>query len=193
MKTILSSLIFLFGIIHLSIGSESTTIMSISKNWNSIESMSGTFHQIDPDGIESEGSFYFLKPYQAKFKYKNRSEHIVTNKKLIRIVDNEGFQIDSYLLGNNILKKILSNNIDIEKEFIVKDLNENGDYYEIELFLDENENNSNAILFFDKKSLDLKKWEIYDEFSNKTVLEFTKTKKNIFISENLFAVKYKQQ
>ena len=29
-------------------------------------------------------------------------------------------------------------------------------------------------------------------FQNKTVLEFTKTKKNIFISQNLFVVKYKQ-
>ena len=47
-----------------------------------------------------------------------------------------------------------------------------------------------AKLFFDINTLDLKKWEIYDEFNNKTVLEFTKIKKNIFISQNLFVVKY---
>ena len=43
---------------------------------------------------------------------------------------------------------------------------------------------------FDRESLDLKKWEIYDEFGNKTVFKFTKIKKNIFISQNLFVVKY---
>ena len=49
----------------------------------------------------------------------------------------------------------------------------------------------NQIKFvFDKQSLDLKKWEIYDEFGNKTVFKFTKIKKNIFISQNLFVVKY---
>ena len=49
----------------------------------------------------------------------------------------------------------------------------------------------NQIKFvFDRQSLDLKKWEIYDEFENKTVFKFTKIKKNIFISKNLFVVKY---
>ena len=43
---------------------------------------------------------------------------------------------------------------------------------------------------FDESTLDIKKWEIYDEFQNKTVLEFTKIKKNIFISQNLFVVNY---
>ena len=49
----------------------------------------------------------------------------------------------------------------------------------------------NQIKFvFDRQSLDLKKWEILDEFGNKTVFKFTKIKKNIFISQNLFVVKY---
>ena len=49
----------------------------------------------------------------------------------------------------------------------------------------------NQIKFvFDRDTLDLKKWEIYDEFGNKTVFKFTKIKKNIFISQNLFVVKY---
>ena len=49
------------------------------------------------------------------------------------------------------------------------------------------------LLYFNRDSLDLEKWEIYDEFDNKTVLEFTNIKKNIFISQNLFAVKYKNK
>ena len=38
--------------------------------------------------------------------------------------------------------------------------------------------------------MELEKWEIFDELDNKTVLEFTKIKKNIFISQNLFVVRY---
>ena len=43
----------------------------------------------------------------------------------------------------------------------------------------------------DRDPLELEKWEISDELGNKTVLEFTKIKKNISISQNLFDVKYR--
>ena len=46
----------------------------------------------------SHGNFYFLKPYQSKFIYK-KPENIITNKKLIIIVDKDGYQIDSYQLA----------------------------------------------------------------------------------------------
>ena len=54
-----------------------------------------------------------------------------------------------------------------------------------------NDDRNKVDIIFDKYTLDIKKWEIYDEFQNKTVFEFTKIKKNIFISQNLFVVKYK--
>ena len=51
-----------------------------------------------------EGNFYFLKPYQSKFDYDNENETVITNKSLLRIVDKEGYQINSYPIGNNIIK-----------------------------------------------------------------------------------------
>ena len=48
-----------------------------------------------------------------------------------------------------------------------------------------------VILSFNKDTIELEKWEIFDELDNKTVLEFTKIKKNIFISQNSFVVRYK--
>ena len=41
------------------------------------------------------------------------------------------------------------------------------------------------------ESLDLKKWEIVDEFDQSTVLEFTKIKKNISINPETYKIKYK--
>ena len=55
-----------------------------------------------------------------------------------------------------------------------------------------NKNRDRIQLSFDRFTFDLKKWEIYDEFDNKTVLEFTKIKKNVSISQDLFMVKYKK-
>ena len=154
--------------------------------------MSGNFVQIDPDGNKSEGQFYFLKPYLSKFEYKDRTENVITNKKLLRIVDNEGYQIDSYSIGNSIFKNFLSDNLVIETDFEISEIIDTDNYFILNLnFLDKNISGS-GLFYFDKSSLDLKKWEILDEFKNKTVLEFTKIKKNISISENLFVVKYRQ-
>ena len=182
---------FLIFFCYQSYAYSNEVISKITKNWNETQSMSGNFLQVDSDGIISEGKFYFLKPFQSKFEYSDKSENIITNQRLLRIVDDEGYQIDSYPLGNNILKKILSNDIQLEKELNIQYVRLNGDDYELNIKLDKETTTDQAIFFFDKNSLDLKKWEIIDGFENKTVLEFTKIKKNIFISENLFVVKYK--
>ena len=63
------------------------------------------------------GNFYFLKPYQSKFVYKDRSENIITNESLLVIVDHEDYKIESYAIGNNALKKLLSNNLSINEQF----------------------------------------------------------------------------
>ena len=49
-----------------------------------------------------------------------------------------------------------------------------------------------VLFFFTKEDLTLKKWQISDEFNNKTVLEFTNIQKNIFIQPNKFVVRYKE-
>ena len=171
--------------------SSNDIISKIEKNWNKTRSMSGTFIQLDTDGNYSEGNFYFLKPYLSKFEYKDKKENIITNETLLRLVDKDGYQIESYSIGNNILKDLLSYNIDIKKEFDVISFLIEEDSYNLWFKSKEGLTNQSLQLFFDKNTLDLKKWEIFDELNNKTVLEFTKIKKNIFISQNLFVVKYK--
>ena len=163
----------------------------IQNNWDEVNSMSGNFLQTDSDGITLKGKFYFLKPYQAKFLYDDRSENIITNKSLLRIVDEEGYQIDSYPIGNNIIKKLLSKDFEIDKEFKILEVIIKEKEYQLKLGLLETDLNNHILLSFDKNTMDLKKWAIYEEFGDKTVLEFTKIKKNIFISQNIFAVKYK--
>ena len=172
--------------------SSNDIISDIENNRNKTKSMSGTFIQIDTDGNYSEGNFYFLKPYLSKFEYTDKQEKIITNETLLRLVDKDGYQIESYSVGNNILKDLLSYNIDIKKEFDVISFQIEENSYKLWFKSKQGLTNQSVQLFFDKNTLDLKKWEIFDELNNKTVLEFTKIKKNIFISQNLFVVKYKR-
>ena len=188
MKQFFFSIILTFLIITSSLANE--TITSIENNWNQIKSMSGEFEQVDSEGKLSRGQFFFLKPYHSKFQYQDRNEDIITNKSLMLVVDKEGFKIESYAIGNNILKKLLSDNLNINNEFDIISFLKKNEFYEMILKIKKNKSYNQIKLSFDKVTLNLKKWEISDEFDNKTVFKFTKIKKNIFISQNLFVVKY---
>ncbi len=170
-------------------------ITLIENNWNSITSMSGRFEQTDADNNIEHGNFYFDKPYKAKFSYDNKDETIITNRILINVLDAEGYQIDSYPLGNSPIKKILSKNIKFDDIFIiakVEQIFDKEDIYQLTTVnKDSDSSDAKVLFFFGVDDLALKKWVIFDEFGNKTVLEFTNMQKNISIGPNIFVVRYR--
>ncbi len=188
MKPLILTIFYFFFLVNNS--SSNPIIRNIEDNWNEIKSMSGQFEQIDQEGNIFNGQFFFVKPFKSKFIYEGREEDIITNKSLMVVVDKEGYQIDSYPIGDSILKKLLSEDILIENEFDIITLKDEKNFYHLMLKVKDDKSDNQIKFVFDRQSLDLKKWEIYDEFDNKTVFKFTKIKKNIFISQNLFVVKY---
>ena len=58
---------------HISIAENDLIISKIQNGWNKIQTMSGEFSQLDPDGNLENGKFYFSKPYQSKFVYANKN------------------------------------------------------------------------------------------------------------------------
>ena len=170
-------------------------ISLIENNWNSIKTMSGRFEQTDTDNNIEYGNFYFDKPYKSKFTYDNKNETIITNQVLINILDEEGYQIDSYPIGNSPIKNILSNNIKLEDIFTISGveiISGKDDVYKITTVKKDSDNlNGEVLFFFSTADLTLKKWVIFDEFKNKTVLEFTNIQKNISIAPNIFVVRYR--
>ena len=105
MKSFILTIFLFFFVVNKS--SSNPIITGIEANWNEIKSMSGQFEQIDQEGNISNGQFFFLKPFKSKFMYDGREEDIITNKSLMVVVDKEGYQIDSFTIGNSILKKLL--------------------------------------------------------------------------------------
>ena len=160
------SLILILFPWHISFAETDLIISKIQTGWNDIQTMSGEFSQIDSDGNLETGKFYFLKPYQSKFVYANKDEDIVTNETLLRIIDKKGFQIDSYAIGGNALKNLLSNDLDIEKEFTIDYAIENEFNYEIQAGIKNASTSSRVILTFNKDTIELEKWEIFDELNN---------------------------
>ncbi len=163
---------------------------SIEEHWNKINTMSGDFIQYNSDGTMSYGKIFLSKPYKSKFIYENNNETIITTETLIVLLDEEGFKIDSYPHLNSSIKELLANKIDFENLSTNIKLNKKNNFYQI--FINDSNDKRSVIFSFKKNGLDLKKWEIIDEFGQSTVLEFTKIKKNISISPETFKIRYKK-
>ena len=166
MKSFILTIFLFFFVVNNS--SSNPIITGIEDNWNEIKSMSGRFEQIDQEGNFFKGQFFFLKPFKSKFMYDGREEDIITNKSLMVVVDKEGYQIDSFPIGNSILKKLLSEDILIENEFDIISLTDENNFYHLMLRIKDDKSDNQIKFVFDRDSLDLKKWEIYDEFGNKS-------------------------
>tara|TARA_B100001057_G_scaffold479643_1_gene551548 strand:+ start:1029 stop:1613 length:585 start_codon:yes stop_codon:yes gene_type:complete len=162
---------------------------SIQESWNDTATMSGNFIQYNSDDTLSYGNFYFSKPFKSKFIYENNNETIITTEALIVLLDKEGFRVESYPLLNSPIKNLLADKINFENLNSNIRINEEKNFYYI--YMANLDDKNTAIFSFEKDSLDLKKWEIIDEFGQSTVLEFTKVKKNIFISPETYKVRYK--
>ena len=168
---------------------EKSLLNSIEDNWNNTNTMSGSFIQYNSDETMSYGKFFLSKPFKSKFIYENNNETIITTKSLIVLLDEDGFKVDSYPILNSPIKNLLANKVDFENLNAKISINEENNFYHINMN-DLNDKGA-AIFSFKKGDLDLKKWEIVDEFDQSTVLEFTKTKKNISISPETYKVKYR--
>ena len=175
--------------LNVSASNEKFLLESIEDHWNKVNTMSGSFIQYNNDETMSYGDFYLSKPFKSKFIYQNNNETIVTTEALIVLLDEEGFRIDSYPLLNSPIKNLLITKFDFQNLNANIKLEEGNNFYHI--YINELDDKKAAIFSFNKDSLDLKKWEIVDEFDQSTVLEFTKIKKNISINPETYKIKYK--
>ena len=188
--TKLFSFLFVLILFKLNFAFSESLVISAEKNWNDIKSITGQFKQIDIDGKIQYGNFYLKKPYKSLFEYNDQKEKILTSKFFLHIIDQKHFIIDSYPISSNPIKYLLLENLNLQKHFEVLSY-ETKDQINVKLSGKGKSKDIEKInLYFDKLSLALKKWEIFNEFGEKTSLEFTNIIKNISISTDKFAVHY---
>ena len=184
------SLLFFFIFLKVNLIFADSLVNLSEANWNDIDSMTGQFKQTNHDGNIQHGNFYIQKPHRSLFEYKGQKEKILTSKFFLHIVNQKHFIIDSYPIGNNPLKYLLLENLDLQKHFDLVFAETNNQY---SINLSEKGKNNNLekiILYFNRDSLELKKWDIFNESGEKTSLEFTNIIKNISIGADKFVIHY---
>ena len=161
------------------LGSEKKKIINQLKNLSSIEF---TFKQLINDRKE-EGNCFLVFPGKLKCEYfDNKQKELIINNKRLSITQKRYNKTYHYpiskspfiniLYKDRLLEIIKTGKIDFTDELIKL------------IYLGENE----IVIFFDKKTLDLKGWKIIDQYNNNINFSLNVVSKNDLYKKETFKI-----
>ena len=180
-KNLKKSFIFVFVIILLSLlfnisvskAKSNESYLEVKKYLNDLKTLSADFIQISNDGATRRGKIHITLPGKLRISYENPSDLLITSMGFWLVVQNRNLkQTNNYPLSKTPLNKFLNQKFDLDNsKYNMKFNNENG---VITLKFLENEEmvGTSFQLFFNTNPVQLKKWEITDEFDNTTSVSF---------------------
>ena len=180
-KNLKKSFIFVFVIILLSLlfnisvskARSNESYLEVKKYLNDLKTLSADFIQISNDGAIRRGKIHVTLPGKLRISYENPSDLLITSMGFWLVVQNRKLkQTNNYPLSKTPLNNFLNQKFDLDNsKYNMKFNNENG---VITLKFLENEEmvGTSFQLFFNTNPVQLKKWEITDEFDNITSVSF---------------------
>lgn len=137
---------------------------------------------------KANGTFYLMRPGKFRWNYlKPDVQQIVSNGKKIWIYDKELEQVTIKSLKKGIgttPARVLTESVDLEKEFKIKDLGKVSGLLWVELTPKNKDSEFLSVkIGFDKS---LRKMELNDKLNQKTQIDFSKLEVNPSLKTNLF-------
>ena len=171
----LSLLIFisLFFEISKSEASNQNNFIEVKNYLNNLKTLNADFIQISEDGAIKKGKIYISLPGKLRISYENPSHLLITSMGFWLVVQNRKLkQTNNYPLSKTPLNLFLNQKLNLEDgKYKMKFFEENG-VVTLKFFNNEEMVGTSFQLFFKTNPVQLKKWEIIDEFDNKTSVLF---------------------
>jgi outer membrane lipoprotein-sorting protein len=136
----------------------------VSAYLSSVQTLSGAFTQVSPDGRLAKGQFYILKPGRVRFEYDAPSPiEIVADGTSVVVRDRKLATQDVYPLSQTPLRFLLSDRIDLLKETNVVGVSADEQF--VTVIIEEKQaliGTSRLMMVFGAKDLQLKQWVVTD-------------------------------
>lgn len=156
---------------------------------NAIDTLSGRFLQIGPDGRPAEGRFYMRKPLRARFEYAPPSELlVVADGSWVALVDGEIDQVDRVPISATPLDVILRDDLDVRADADPRTVVRDGDYLVVNVRQKEAETDGDLTLIFAQPALELREWIVRDAAGRPTSVSFSETVVGRRIDPALFRI-----
>ena len=163
-----------------------------SQYLSNVHVMSGEFVQIGPDGRQSKGQFYVLKPGKVRFDYALPAQvDIVADGTSVVVRDRKLATQDVYPLSQTPLRFLLSDRIDLLKDTTVTGIY--ADDVFVTIVVEESQaliGKSRLMMMFGAKDFALKQWVVTDPQGYDTTVAISNLNSTRRPDPNLFRVDY---
>ncbi|HEX2017670.1 MAG TPA: outer membrane lipoprotein carrier protein LolA [Aurantimonas sp.] len=167
----------------------SAAAQRIADHFSSVQSMHGSFIQFDPNGRQTEGTFYIERPGKVRFDYASTPLRVIADGSNVAINNRKLNTWDLYPLSKTPLKLLLDRRIDLSAANI-QSVREEPDLTTIVMGDSSVFGTSRITMMFDPSTYELKQWTIRDQQGKDTTVMIYDVKQGGTIQASAFQIPY---
>ena len=161
--------------------------LEVKKYLSDLKTLSADFVQISENGDIRKGKIYVNLPGKLRISYKEPNDLLITSMGFWLVVQNRKLKLtNNYPLSKTPLNLFLNQKLDLDNSKHHLKFYDNDGIITIKFLNSKETLGTSFQLFFKTNPIQLKKWEITDEFNNTTSVLFQNLKTGIKHSHLLF-------
>lgn len=161
----------------------------ISNYLNATESLQGTFVQIDPDSVVSEGAFYMRRPGRLRFEYESPNPALVIADGFwVGVIDTRDGMVDRYPLSETPLNLLLKANVDLRTEGAVTRIERAENQLAVTAHDPDRAEQGEITMIFSNNPLELRQWVVTDAQGLVTTVALRDLRTNVAIGPEKFVI-----
>ncbi len=166
------------------------TVDRLTTYYNSIQSMTGTFEQTDPDGSRKTGNFYMQKPGRVRFEYADPSPiELIANGRDVAVRDRRLNTQDITPLSQTPLRFLLAERVDLANDPHVKGIFQDDHFITVSMEeMVPMVGTYRLLILFSAKDYALKQWIVTDPQGYDTQVALSNQKPNRPQDPQLFVI-----
>lgn len=145
-------------------GTQRPIVDKVSAYLSSLQSVTGDFVQIGPDGGRTVGKFYIQKPGRVRFEYEPPSPiDVIADGSSVAVRDRNLATQDIYPLSQTPLRYLLADQIDLTRDTTLVAVSQDNMY--VSVTIEERQflvGTNRLVLMFGTKDMQLRQWTITD-------------------------------
>ena len=161
----------------------------ISNYLNAIGTLTGSFVQVDPDAVVSEGQFYMRRPGRLRFDYADPNPALViADGTWVGVLDERDGAIDRYPLSSTPLNLLLAPDVDLRRAGAVTGIERSQGQLAVTARDTDNPDQGQITMVFTDNPLELRQWVITDAQGRQTTVALRDTRTNVSIPAERFSI-----
>ncbi|MFG1391986.1 outer-membrane lipoprotein carrier protein LolA [Xanthobacter agilis] len=170
------------------------TVARVTDYYNSVQSMTGNFTQLDPDGTRRTGDFYMQKPGRVRFQYDPPSPvELISNGQSVAVRDRSLNTQDITPLNQTPLRFLLAERVDLANDPNVTGIFQDDRFITVTMqhqvpML----GTYRLLILFDTKTSALKQWVVTDPQGYDTQVTLSNVQVNKRPDPRLFVINFER-